>query len=154
MFANFIKFDLLNHMICTNLIPKFQKGTITQRDKKHFKVGEKRAQNFAFLDTLGYLVTLRPNGFSELNQIWRTSSQGSTASPYKILGTCLKFKYHFFAKNTIKRLKDQKIRFFGHICPSIIIRIMKFGLNKLVPHMNSHVKFHNPVFTSFRVILF
>ena len=98
MIANFIKFDLLNHMICTNLIPKFQKVMITQRDKKPFQSWEKRSQIFTFLDILGYLVTLWPNGFGELNQIWHASSHGSGASSCKILGTCLNFKYHFFAK--------------------------------------------------------
>ena len=42
MFANSIKFDLLNHMMCTNLIPKFQKGMITQRDKKPLQSWEKK----------------------------------------------------------------------------------------------------------------
>ena len=60
----------------------------------------------------------------------------------------------FLQKTPIKRLKNQKIVFFGHICSSILIRIMKFGMNKLVPHKNPHVKFHNPVFSSFWVILF
>ena len=46
MFANSIKFDLLNHMMCTNLIPKFQKGTITQRDKKTFQSWEKKGPKF------------------------------------------------------------------------------------------------------------
>ena len=46
MFANSIKFDLLNHMMCTNLIPKFQKGTITQRDKKPLQSWEKKVPKF------------------------------------------------------------------------------------------------------------
>ena len=60
----------------------------------------------------------------------------------------------FLQKTPIKRLKNQKIVFFCYICSSIVIGIMKFGMNKLVPDMNPHVKSHNPVFSSFRVILF
>ena len=104
--------DLLIHMKCTNLIPKFQEGTITQKAKKTFQSWQKRSQNFAFLDTLGYLVPVRPNDLRQLYQIWHTTSQGSGASSCKILDTWLNFNYHFFTKNTQKTPKKSKIWFF------------------------------------------
>ena len=110
--ANFSKMNLLIHMKCTNLIPKFQEGTITQKAKKTFKVSKKRSQNFALLDTLAFMAPVRPNDLRQLYQIWHTSSQGSGASSCKILDTWLNFKYRFFPKNAQKMLKKSKIWFF------------------------------------------
>ena len=104
--------DLLIYMKCTNLIPKFQEGTITQKAKKNFQSWQKRSQNFAFLDTLGYLVPVRPNDLRQLYQIWHTTSQGSGASSCKILDTWLHFNCRFFTKNTQKTPKKSKIWFF------------------------------------------
>ena len=50
--------------------------------------------------------------------------------------------------------KNPKFRFFGHIGCSMTIRIMKFGMNKHVPHMNSHAKFQKLGFNSFGEIWF
>ena len=97
---------------CTNLIPKFQEGTITQKAKKNSQSWQKRSQNFAFLDTLGYLVPVRSNDLRQLNQIWHTSSQCSGASSCKILDTWLNFDYRFFPKNAQKMIKKSKIWFF------------------------------------------
>ena len=119
-----------------------------------FQSWKKRSQNFAFLDTLGYLVPVSPNDFSELYQIWHTSSQGSGASSCKILDTCVNVNYCFFAKNPKKSPKNPKFGFFGHICHSMTIRIMKFRMKKLVPHMNPHIKFQKLGFNSFRDIWF
>ena len=105
MFANFIKFDLLNHMMCTNLIPKFQKVTITKRDKKPFQSWEKRSQIFTFLDILGYLVMLWPNGFGVLNQTWNARSQGSGTSSCKILDTSVNLKHYFLPRKDPKMLE-------------------------------------------------
>ena len=73
--ANFVKMEFPTILKCTNLIPKFQEGTIIQKAKKNSQSWQKRSQNFAFLDTLGYLVLVRPNDLRQLNQIWHTSSQ-------------------------------------------------------------------------------
>ena len=100
--ANFVKMDSLKYMKRTNLIPKFQEGTITQKAKKTFQSWQKRPKNFALLDTLGYLVPLRPNDLRQLYQIWHTSSQGLGASSCKILDTCWNFNYPFFTKNAQK----------------------------------------------------
>ena len=77
-----------------------------------FQSWKKGAQNFAFLDTLGYLVMLQPNGFSELHQIWHASSQVSGASSCKILNSYVISKRGFLAKNAQKTLKISKIWFF------------------------------------------
>ena len=79
------------------------------RLKNVSKMGKKRSQNFAFLDTLGYFVTLRPNGFSWLHQIWHTSSQDSSAFSCKILKTSMTYKCHFLARKSQKMLKITKI---------------------------------------------
>ena len=110
--ANFVKMDLLIHMKCNNLIPKFQRGTMTLRGWKIFQSWKKRSQNFAFLDTLGYFVTLWPNGFSWLHQIWHTSSQDSSAFSCKILNTSMTWKCHFLTKKSQKMLKITKIWVF------------------------------------------
>ena len=85
--ANFVKMEIPVNRKCTNLIPKFQEDTIPQKAKKNSQSWQKRSQNFAFLDTLGYLVLVRPNDLRQLNQIWHTSSQCSGASSCKILDT-------------------------------------------------------------------
>ena len=85
--ANFVKMEFPSNMKCTNLIQKFQEGIITQKAKKNSQSWQKRSQNFAFLDTLGYLVLVHPNDLRQLNQIWHTSSQRSGASSCKILDT-------------------------------------------------------------------
>ena len=77
-----------------------------------FQSWKRRSQNFAFFDTLGYLVTLRPNNLRQLYQIWHTSSQGSGASSCQILDTCVTCKCHFLAKDAQKMLKITKICFF------------------------------------------
>ena len=112
MSANFVKMDLLIHMKCKKLILKFQRGTMTQTGRKIFQSWKNRSQNFAFLDTLGYFVTLRPNGFSWLHQIWHTSSQDSSAFSCKILKTSMTYKCHFLARKSQKMLKITKICFF------------------------------------------
>ena len=78
-----------------------------------FQSWKRRSQNLAFLDTLGYLVTLRPNNLRQLYQIWHTSSQGSGASSCKILDTWLNFNYHFLTKNAQKNAK--KIQNLGFL---------------------------------------
>ena len=50
--------------------------------------------------------------------------------------------------------KNPKFGFFGHIGCSMTTRIMKFGMNKHVPHMNWHAKFHKLGFNSFGEIWF
>ena len=120
-----------------------------------FQSWKRRSQNFAFLDTLGYFVTLRPNGFSWLHQIWHTSSQDSSAFSCKILKTSMTYKCHFLARKSQKMLKITKIWFFfGLICYSKTFRMTKFSLNRLVPHINTHVKFQKPGFNSFGNIQF
>ena len=49
MSANFVKMDLLNHMKSINLIPKFQEGTTTQRDKKTIQSWKKQVPKFGIL---------------------------------------------------------------------------------------------------------
>ena len=46
MFANIIKFYLLVHKECINLIPKFQEGTTTQTDKKTIQSWKKWVPEF------------------------------------------------------------------------------------------------------------
>ena len=77
-----------------------------------FQSWKRRSQNLAFLDTLGYLVTLRPNGFSQLHQILHASSQDLGTSSCKILNTCVASKCRFSAKNAQKRLKTPQIWIF------------------------------------------
>ena len=60
----------------------------------------------------------------------------------------------FLQKILKKRPKNPKFGFFGHIGCSMTIRIMKFGMNKHVPHMNPHVKFQKLGFNSFGEIWF
>ena len=60
----------------------------------------------------------------------------------------------FFQKMLKKRSKNPKFVFFCHIGCSMTIRIMKFGMNKHVPHMNTHVKFQKPGFNTFGDIQF
>ena len=106
------------------------------------------------MDILGYLVTLWPNGFGELNQIWHASSHGSGASSCKILDTYVNCKYCYLGKKAPKMLKKSQIWVFSHICHSMTIRIIKFGMNKLASNMNPHVKSQNTRFCSFEEIRF
>ena len=73
------------------------------RLKNVSKMEKKRSQNFAFLDTLGYFVTLQPNSFSKLHQIWRTSPGGSGASSCKIFNTYVTFQCGFSVKKCPKK---------------------------------------------------
>ena len=110
--ANLVKMDLPIYIKCTNLIPKFQDDRITQKAQKTFQSWLKRPKNFVLLDTLGYLVLLRPNGLRQPYQIWHTSSHGSDASSCKILDTCLNFNYCFLQKMLQKCQKNSKIWVF------------------------------------------
>ena len=51
--ANFSKMNLLIHMKCTNLIPKFQEGTITQKARKTFQSWQKKVSKFCIFGQPG-----------------------------------------------------------------------------------------------------
>ena len=44
--ANFVKMEIPVNRKCTNLIPKFQEGTITQKARKTFQSWQKKVSNF------------------------------------------------------------------------------------------------------------
>ena len=64
------------------------------------------------------------------------------------------FSVVFQQKNAQKTLKITKICFFGHKCCSETFTITQFGINKLVPHVNTHIKYQKPGFNNFEDIQF
>ena len=152
-FANFSKMNLLIHMKCTNLIPKFQEGTITQKARKTF-FGKKGLKILHFWTSWAiwcwYAQKTRDSvtkfGIQVLNV------QALLHAKFWIPDWILTIG--FFQKMLNKRSKNPKFGFFSRIGCSMTIRIMKFGMNKHVPHMNTHVKFQKPGFNTFGDIQF
>ena len=126
--ANFSKMNLLIHMKCTNLIPKFQEGTITQKARKTFQSWQKKVSKFCIFGQPGLfgagmpkqlqwslplsIQVLKVKAFLQA-EFWIPASIFITVVPQKIIK---------------KRSKNSKYVFFCHIRYSMTIRIMKFGM--------------------------
>ena len=82
----------------TTYTQTFRGVHLPKMTKKHFKVGKKESQNFAFLDPLGRLVTLRPNALSYMPEILHASPYLLGAYSCQISAFKSNNNYEFFAK--------------------------------------------------------